>query len=403
MLTEFIRPARTVFPLLLSTLLMVSGVALGILLMPLRADMEGWSAGTIGLIASSYSLAFTLGCIFVPRLIRQFGHVPVFAAMLTLSACGLVAIALFVHPVSWLIARSVTGFATASCYTIIEAWLNERSENSTRGLVFSWYMLACLFATIAGQYALPLSSPADITLFVAAALCFFAAILPTALSGMKRPEAVQTIRLDFRGLLRNSPAAIAGNIVTGMLFGSWSSFAALYASTSGFSNTAIATLLMCASLGGLVFQFPVGRISDRVDRRLVMAALGALGLSISVPAALFLPAGGLVLGILYFLFGATLHPGYALNVAHANDHARPGGYVGISGAMMVVFGLGAMSGPFVAGLVIDRFGYGAFFAWLAAGYLVYLVYPLWRMTRRAPPPRGGPDSADVNPAGLPRP
>lgn len=401
MFSDFFAPARTVLPLLASTLLMVAGVALGILLMPLRADMEGWSAGTIGLIASAYSFAFTIGCIIVPRFIRRFGHVPTFALMLTLSALGLAALAIFVHPVAWAAARILTGFATASSYTIIEAWLNERSENATRGLVFSWYMLACLIGTIAGQYALPFSSPAELTLFLAAALCFLLAILPTALSGMKRPEAVHSLTLDFGGLLRNSPAAIVGNVVTGMLFGTWSSFAALYASQAGFTGAAIATLLMCATVGGLVFQFPVGRLSDRVDRRLVMAALGALGLAIALPSALTLPQGGAILAALYFFFGATLHPGYAVNVAHANDHARPGGYVGISGAMMVVFGLGAMSGPFVAGFAIDQFGYAAFFGWLAFGYFIYLAYPLWRMTRRPPPPRGGPDDP-VNPAGLPR-
>jgi MFS family permease len=379
------RPIRAVIPLLVSTMLMVAGIALGNLLTPLRADLEGWPATTIGLIGTSYAFAFTLGCIMVPVFVKRIGHLKAYGLAMALLALSVILLSTFIHPLSWGFFRAMTGFAGASAYVITEAWLNERSENETRGVVFSWYMLACLTGTICGQYALPLSTPAEGTLFFMAALCFLSATLPVILSRIAPPTSVTTVRIDLRGVIRNSPAAAVGGLLSGILFGTWTAFGALYASTRGFDGTAIATVLMAATLGGLVLQFPVGYLSDRMDRRLVMAIVGALGLATAVVSGLTLPSGLGTLWIAFFLLGATLHTTYSLNVAHASDHAKPGGFVGISSAMMVTFGIGTTTGPFVAGFVIDAFGYRGFFSWMAAAYLVYVVFPLWRMQVRGAP------------------
>jgi MFS family permease len=378
-------PIRTVIPLLLSAFLMVAGIGLGNLLVPLRAHAEGWSPATIGLVGTAYALSFTIGCVLAPRLIMRLGVIRALFVLLGLLGLSLVLIANFVHPWSWALFRGITGFCAAGSYSVIEGWLNEKSENSNRGLIFSWYMVACLIGLIAGQYLLPLSSPLQMTLFLVGALCFWAAILPVKMSGMTPPQLPTSVKLDFAGVLRNSPAAAVGNVISGIIFGSWVSFAALYADVSGYSGSGIATLMMCGTLGGLLLQFPVGRLSDFIDRRIVMAMLGGAGLMLAVITASWMPVAPLALGILYFCFGATLHPGYALNVAYANDHAKHGSRVSLSSTMLVTYGIGSITGPFVAGFAINAFGYRALFVWLAVGYLVYLVFPLWRMTKRAAP------------------
>jgi MFS family permease len=378
-------PISKVMPLLLSAFFMVAGISLGNLLVPLRAHAESWSPATIGLIGTAYASAFTIGCILAPRLIMRLGVIRTVMFLMALLGLSLVFIATFVHPWTWALFRAMTGFCAAGSYSIIEGWLNERSDNQNRGLVFSWYMIACLLGLIGGQYLLPLSSPLQMTLFLVGAVCFWAAILPVRISGMTPPQLPTSVKLDFAGVLKNSPAAAVGNIVSGILFGSWVGFAALYLDVNSYSSSGIATLMMCGTLGGLILQFPIGRLSDFIDRRIVMAMLGGAGLLLAIIAASWMPIGPLSLGILYFCFGATLHPSYALNVAYANDHAGENSRVSLSSTMLVTYGIGSITGPFVAGFAINTFGYRALFIWLAVGYLIYLIFPLWRITKRAAP------------------
>jgi MFS family permease len=319
----------------------------------------------------------------------RLGAMRTLVAMHILLGVSLVLIATFVHPLSWALFRAMTGFCAAGAYSLIEGWLNEKSENRNRGLVFSWYMIACLIGLICGQYMLPLSTPLKMTLFLVGAVCFWVAIVPVQLSGMTPPLLPTSVKLDFAGVLENSPAAAVGNVVSGILFGSWMGFAALYLDINGFSSSGIATLMMCGTLGGLILQFPIGRLSDFIDRRIVMAMLGGAGLLLAIVAASWMPVAPLALGALYFCFGATLHPSYALNVAYANDHAGQSSRVSLSSTMLVIYGIGSITGPFVAGFAINAFGYRALFIWLAVGYLIYFLFPLWRMTKRPAPEKQG--------------
>lgn len=392
-------PIRPVLPLMLSALFMVAAIGLGNLLVPLRAHAEGWSASIIGIIGTTYALSFTIGCVFVPRIVKRFGPLRTFTVLLVLLGVSIVLIGSFVDPVSWAIFRGLTGLCAAGTYSIIEGWLNERTANNDRGLVFSWYMMFCLFGLICGQYSLPLSSPLEPTLFLLGAVCFWLAILPVRISRIVPPALPSTVKIDFATVYRNSPAAVVGNVVSGILFGTWVSFAVLYLDVNGYSGSGIATMMMCGTIGGMVLQFPIGRLSDKIDRRWVMAMIGGGGLVLSIATAAWMPVAPSVLAVLYFCFGATLHPSYGLNVSHANDHATAGTHVSLSSTMLVIYGLGTISGPFVAGFAIDAFGFRALFVWLGLGYLVYFLFPLWRMIKRAAPEKANDFGAvDINPA-----
>ncbi len=397
-------PIRTVLPLLFSAMMMVGAIGIGNLLVPLRAQAEGWSESTIGLLGTAYALSFTIGCVFLPRIVKRFGPLRTHSFLLALLGLSTVLLGIFVNPVSWALFRGLAGLCAAGAYSIIEGWLNEKTANSDRGLVFSWYMMFCLIGLICGQYTLPLSDPLEPTLFLLGAVCFWVAILPVRLSSMEPPALPTSVKIDFATVYRNSPAAVVGNVVSGILFGTWASFAVLYLDQSGYSGSGIATMMMCGTVGGIALQFPIGRLSDRIDRRWVMAMIGGSGLILSIVTVVLMPVAPLALVILYFGFGATLHPSYGLNVSHANDHASAGTYVSLSSTMLVIYGIGTISGPLVAGFAIEQFGYRALFVWLASGYLIYLLFPLWRMTKRAAPEkRAGSTTFDVSPVEAPRP
>ena len=378
---------RPVLALLASTLFLVAGVGLGNLLVPLRAHEEGWSASVIGILGAVYATAFTLGCLFVPKLVLRLGHVRLFGVLLAMLAASLILISMVVHPVMWALFRAISGFALAGGYMIIESWLNERADNESRGMVFSVYMMVCMVAIIAGQFMLPLSSPGEPTLFLVAALLFLGAALPTGLSSAQSPKPLEQVSLDFRKLYRNSPAAAVGAFVAGVSFGVWSGFSALYGQNAGLDGTGIATLLMTATVGALVFQFPIGKVSDLVDRRFVMVALGVVGSLAALYGMILLPGATLTLFAVYFVIGAVVYPQYAVNVSHANDHAVDGDFVAISGAMMIIYGIGSMVGPLLTGTVIDALGYRGFFGTLLGGFAIYAAFSFWRILQREAPHR----------------
>ena len=376
---------KPVFSLLSSTLFLVAAVGLGNLLIPLRANLEGWSASTIGILGTIYAFAFTLGCIFIPRLVLRLGHVRLFGVLLALLGSSLIVTALVVDPIVWAVARSLTGFAVAGGYMIIESWLNERATNESRGTIFSVYMIVCMVALIAGQYMLPFSDPAEMTLFLVAALLFLLAALPVGLSTAQSPRPLEQVAINFKKLYANSPAAVVGGFVAGVVFGVWSSFGALYAQSVGLSNTGIATILMTATMGGLLLQYPIGKISDIVDRRFVMIGIGVAGLIICIVGMATMPGPSPLLFALYFLIGASVYPQYAVNVAHANDHAKDGNFVEISGAMLIVYGIGSMVGPLAAGLIIDGIGYIGFYIVMAIAFIIYASFSFWRILQREAP------------------
>jgi len=256
--------------LLASTFLMLLAGGLAGILLPLRGGMEGWSTTTIGWMGTSYSFAFTIGCIVVPHLVRRVGHVRVFSALLTLLSMALLLHALLVNPVAWMIFRGVAGFSLAGSYMIIESWLNERVTNESRGRIFSIYMIITMLGLLCGQYILPFGDAGTQTLFIICAIIYASALLPTALSSAQSPNPLTQVSLDLKGLYRRSPAAAVGSLIAGIVAGTWNFLAAIYGEMNGLSTFGIATMLACAMIGGAIFQYPLGRGSDFVDRRYVM-------------------------------------------------------------------------------------------------------------------------------------
>ncbi|MCB1381413.1 MAG: MFS transporter [Notoacmeibacter sp.] len=380
------RQFLSVSALLLSAFFMLAGVGLSGILIPLRATAEGWAPQTLGFIGASYAAAFTAGCLIVPRLVQSVGHVRVFAAIQTMLAASLLLHSMFVHPAAWAFFRFMAGMATAGSYMVLESWLNEKVDNDNRGMILSAYMVVSMTGIAAGQYLAPAGDPMNQNLFITCALLFGLAVYPIALSSAQSPRPLTQVSIDIPGLFRASPAAAVGIFISGVIFGIWSYFAPVYGQMAGLSNLAVATMLVAAMAGGVVFQFPIGRLSDRTDRRFVMAMAGAFGAALCLVIALVNPAEPLMIFASTFLLGIVLFPIYSLGNAHANDMAAPEDFVKISGGLLIIYGFGNMAGPLIGGQVIDLKGRPGIFAALGVSFALYGAYAYWRSLRRDPVP-----------------
>ena len=378
MLTSF----RSVLSLMLSTLLMMVGFGLASYVLPVRSVAEGWSTLTISLIATGYTLGFTVSCIITPKFVLRVGHVRVFAALITLLSIAILMCGLVVDWRAWIFFRAISGFAISGSYLVIESWLNERVTNENRGMLFSLYLITTMVGTIGGQYLVPLGDPTNSSLFILCGVLFSLALLPTALSSSAMPAPPAQAKFDVLGLYRRSPVAVVGAFLAGAMSGAWLNLGGVFTQKIGLSTAEGATLLAALLAGSAISQIPIGRTSDRIDRRIVMVGCGIVGIVSCLAMVAFVGSSPLVLYVIAAFVGSVLFPIYALNVAHANDLARPNEYVEVSSGMMITYGIGTISGPLMVGPVMDRFGPPSLFVVLAVYFALYAAYAAWRIAQR---------------------
>ncbi len=380
------RTLLPIFALLLSTYFLMAGAGLQGILLPVRGSIEGWSPYQIGWMGTGYAVAFTVGCLVVPRMVRQAGHVRTFASLAALLAIGILLAGIIVHPLAWILFRALSGFCLAGCYTIVESWLNERVTNESRGLVFSVYMVVTMAGMMAGQYVMPLARPEIELPFMLCAILFALAVIPTALSRAQTPAPIATVKLDIGMLRRNSPVAVAGVVLSGVLSGAWGNMAPVLGREVGLTTTQIATLLVVTMAGGIVFQIPLGRMSDRMDRRYVLTAAGLLGLAGAIAGTMAEGRGALFLFGVAFVLGGIIYPIYSIAVAHANDHARSQDFVKVAGGLLILYGFGTMGGPLLAAELMERGGPAGLFQLMGVASGVLALYAFYRTFRRQAPP-----------------
>jgi MFS family permease len=373
---------RSVFSLMLSTLLMMVGFGLASYVLPVRSVVEGWSTLTISLIATGYTLGFTISCIITPKFVLRVGHVRVFAALITLLSIAILMCGLVVDWRAWIFFRAISGFAISGSYLVIESWLNERVTNENRGMLFSLYLITTMVGTIGGQYLVPLGDPTNSSLFILCGVLFSLALLPTALSSSAMPAPPAQAKFDVPGLYRRSPVAVVGAFLAGAMSGAWLNLGGVFTQKIGLSTAEGATLLAALLAGSAISQIPIGRTSDKMDRRIVMVGCGIVGVISCLAMVAFVGSSPLVLYVIAAFVGSVLFPIYALNVAHANDLARPNEYVEVSSGMMITYGIGTISGPLMVGPVMDRFGPPSLFVVLAVYFALYAAYAAWRIAQR---------------------
>jgi len=379
------RTLLSVAPLLIGVAVLLTGQGLQGTLLPVRANLEGFSTLTIGLMGGAYFFGFTLGCLRGSTLVRKVGHVRVFAAMTAAASAAPLIHGLWQEPWLWWLLRFVTGYCFAVLYVVIESWLNEQSTNETRGAVFSAYTLITLTVLAVGQQMLLLYDPQQMALFAIASVIVSLAAIPVVLSVAPSPAHTESqVKLDLRRLMRISPAGALGCLAAGLANGSFWALAPVF--VMGFSsNVSLSAWFMTSAvLGGALGQWPLGFWSDRVDRRWVIAFTALIGLVMGLLIWQFYSqVSTLSLMLMSAAWGAVAFPLYAVSVANANDNADPGEYVMISSGLLLMYGLGAIAGPFIAPMVMHFAGPGGLYLFASAVHLVLLGYVVYRIKLRA--------------------
>lgn len=376
---------RQVLPisgLLLSTFLLLAATGLSSVVLPLRAQLEGWSPSTIGWLGAFYAAFFMLGCLYVPRMVLRVGHVRTYGVLAAMLCMSVLLHSLVVNIPAWMLARGLGGFALAGTYMVIESWLNEQASNETRGKIFSIYMLVNMGGLVAGQFLLITGDPATTVLFITAGVLYAAAVIPTGLTNAVSPQPLNESQLNIKKLIANSPVAMFGALATGYVFGSWNFQSAIYARDAGLTDTGIATMLAIAMIGGAVMQFPLGWASDRTDRRYVILAAVIGCVAISILFFVLEPGDGPLLFGMMFLFGGFFMPIYSLVVAYGNDHAEPSEFVEVSSGLLMVYGVGSMIGPVAAGWMMDAFGRNGLFLSVLCVLIPFIIFISYRITTR---------------------
>lgn len=369
--------------LLMGSAFLLFAGGINALILPVRGEAEGFTAASLGLLGTGWAIGYVAGCLRTPALVARVGHIRAFGAMCAIAAIAVLLSLVLITPWVWIPVRALSGFCFAGAAMIVESWLNERTEASSRGRVFGIYTMVNLAATTAGQMVLTLGDANGYFFFVLAAMVYCLALLPTAISATTTPRPLTKVSLNLRTLWKNSPIAFFAVLMVGVSNASFGTLAAVYGARIGLSLGDIALFASIPILAGAAMQIPVGIASDRMDRRKVLIGITAFAL---LADALFLFIGTtnptIVLS-LAALFGATVFSMYPVIVAHANDHAEPGTYIQVSGGLLLVFGIGSIVGPTVAGFAMTSFGAVSLFAVTGIAHIFLVAYAIWRL-RRAP-------------------
>lgn len=365
------------------------------ILLPVRAGIAGFPTIVIGLIASAYSAGFIGGCLATPWLLRRVGHIRAFAVLAAVASAVVLGLAMIVDPKVWLPLRALSGFVFAGLFMVIESWLNERAGNAERGRIFSRYMVINLVSVTIGQLLLALGDPAGFELFAVVAIAISLSLVPVGVTTTPAPTPPTAIRLRIRRLYAISPVGVVGVALVGLANGANAGLAPIYAQRIGLPIELVAVFVSVLMLGGALSQVPVGRLSDRTDRRyvIILACIGALVFAVLLLAAAGiggwrLEVGDLGLILLVGGLGFMLYPLYSLCVAHANDFIAPEEFVEASGGLLLVWAVGATVGPFIASLLMETWGPAGLPIHLCVVELIFIGFVAYRLSRRIAPAPG---------------
>lgn len=374
---------RPVIALLLSAAIVLMANGLDGVLLPLRGAIEGFSQIEIGLIGSAYYTGLTLGCLLGPRVIMRVGHIRAFAVFTAVATISPLLEAMWPSPVSWWIFRGLTGICFAGIMNAVESWLSGIASNENRGTLLSTYAIINFSAIMLGQQLINLADTAGFELFSLCAILISLAAVPLALTRTPHPTDPALPQLQIVHLYKVSPAAVAGCLGAGLANGAFWSLAPLYARDTLMPEFLIAIFVSLAVAGGAIAQWPIGRLSDRIDRRRVLgsiclgAALAGILLSLAVGWPVWLRLGFVA------LFGVFTLPVYWVSVAHANDLAKPEDMVNVSSSLLLLFGVGAIVGPVFGASLMSLMGPGALFLYTAIIHMAVTAMVLYRTTQRA--------------------
>lgn len=345
----------------------------------------GFDTKQIGLLGSAHFIGFFIGCWIAPRLMGSVGHSRAFAAFIAMGTIGLLAHMLVIAPTAWAVMRIAMGLCVAGCYTVVEAWLQSKVTNETRGQAMGTYRIVDMGASLVAQLIISVLEPASYVSYNLLALICCAALLPLTLTRVTQPITPSAPKLRPMLAIQKSPLATAAVVVSALSAASFRMVGPLYGEGVGLTTDAIAYFLASFVVGGALAQYPTGWLADKFDRRWVLIWLSVAAIG-SCIITIFWPAHDTTtIFVLAAIFGFTTFPIYSVAAAHAHDFATTEERVELSAALMFFYALGAIAAPYTASVLIETFGPPAMFVLIAAGHVALVIFGVIRMRAgRAP-------------------
>ncbi|MFU0503785.1 MFS transporter [Pseudaminobacter sp. NGMCC 1.201702] len=377
---------RPLIPLLIAAGILLGGNGLQGTLIALRGAQEGFSPSAIGFMGTAYFAGFLLGCVAITRIMKSVGHVRSFSALAAIASVGTLLLVLIIDPVMWSVIRFASGFCFAGLFTVIESWLNSGVSNHNRARVLALYRIIDLGSVTGAQFLIPIFGSGGFAIFAIMSIMTTLSLVPVSLGDRSNPQPPEDVRLDLARVWRISPLGSIGCIAVGITNSAFRTLSPIYAEQIGMSVTDVVTFVTVGIIGGAVFQYPLGYLSDRRDRRIVLLSTttGAMLASLSI---VFLAGSNETANFVYvFVFGCFAMPLYSLSAAHANDRAEKGEFVLVNAALMLFYSVGAIVGPFAAAMMMEFFGPHALFGFSAAVYAAFIAITLQRMQTRSKVP-----------------
>ncbi len=367
--------------LLLGMALLMLGAGLQATLLGVRATLEGFSTLVIGVVMAGYYVGYVGGSLAAPELVRRVGHIRVFAALTAVAAATILVQSMFVAAWFWVLMRGVSGVCFAAIYVVAESWLNDRADSRSRGTLLATYMVVIYAGLGLGQFLLNLADPRGQMLFTVIAVLISLALVPMALTAQRAPEFALPQRVGFRDLFVISPLGAIGVGFSGAISATLFSLGPVYAARAGFASTGVSTFMALSILPAIALQLPLGRYSDRIDRRSVLIAMSVAAAAAAAAALLLGRGESIPFFAAVVVYGGLSLSTYALCVSHINDHLRPEQMVAASGSIILLNGIGSIIGPLVVSAAMQVTGPVAYFGSAVAMHLAFAGFAAWRKGR----------------------
>ena len=365
-------------------------------LLGVRSVIEEFNFIAIGSIMTGYFVGYFAGANKIPELVGKVGHIRVFAAFASMASLSILIHAIFVDPIIWTIGRFITGFSIVGIFIVMESWLNDRANNRTRGQLLSIYMFITLIGLSSGTLLLNFSSPEKYEPFILISLLLSFALVPILLTKRKAPKFRKIGYISVKNLYKTSPLGTVSMFCTGIIHSALFTISAVYASSMNFTIFEISLFLFLIAISGGIFQWPIGYYSDKTDRRIIIifcTFISALFCVLLITASgtslqnMYLATSIGVNKIMFFsyivLYAGMAVPLFTLNLAYVNDYIPKEKFVSAGGGMQIIFGIGAMTGPMICSVLMQKYGSNGFFVHLLFFHLIIGIFGLYRITRRS--------------------
>ena len=373
---------KSISSLLLSYGMLLLGNGMISILLGLRSRLEGFSTEITGFIMAGFFVGMLMGALFAVRVVAAVGHIRAFAAFASIMSVAVLAHVLHIDPIIWFALRVVAGFCMAGMVMVVESWVNERATNKTRGQVLSLYMITNYLGAGLGQFMMLVGDPAQFQLFIVASMVYSFALVPILLTRASAPKPSSPQRMKFRELFAISPVGVFGTVCAGMANSSLNGMGAVFAKEVGLSVAEVSAFMATAILGGMALQFPIGRLSDKLDRRTVLM-IASLATGLAALAVIWATSQTVVILIVTAaIYGGFCFTIYPLSASQVNDLADPNRLVQVAAGLLIAYGIGASIGPVLAAQSMAMYGPTGFFLFIIGINSVLILFTIIRIIQR---------------------